>query len=301
MAADPKRRTELGAYLRARRAAVDPADVGLPRGRRRVSGLRREEVATLAGVSVDYYSRLEQGRERHPSPQLLSSLGRVLRLDEEERLHLHRLAGADPAQATAHVARSVSAPLRGLIDRWSQNPAFVYDDAQEILAANALGRALHSGFANPDNFARMVFRDPAGASFFVEWERVASDTVGFLRQAWGKSASRSRTEAVVDELLESSVDFRRMWRAHSVIGKSHRTKTLHHPEIGRVVLEYHSFTVPDAPGQHLLICDAPAGSESERRVRLLAGPADAELPRTEAEGSALRDGPGRSGERASST
>ncbi|WP_267717351.1 helix-turn-helix domain-containing protein [Streptomyces sp. CoH17] len=261
-------RNELGEYLRVRRAAVDPERVGLPRGRRRVPGLRREEVAALAGVSVDYYTRLEQGREKHPSPQLINTLNRVLELSMDEQLHVYRLAGVDPV-LSGRTGNSTSAPyLNELMDRWTMNPAFVYDDTQEILAANTLGRALHSPFMRADNFARMVFLDPAGPSFFVEWERVAIDTVGSLRQAWGKINSRHRVETIISELCAESPDFVRMWNTHAVIGKNHQRKSIHHPSVGRLTLDYLTFAIPDAHDHHLLVCDTPAGSPSEQTLKL---------------------------------
>ncbi|MGW0982808.1 helix-turn-helix domain-containing protein [Streptomyces xiamenensis] len=270
MATSKQRPTnELGEYLRARRAAVDPETVGLPRGRRRVPGLRREEVAILAGVSVDYYTRLEQGREKHPSLQLINALSRVLELSTDEQLHVYRLAGLDLPHG-ARTGNSASAPyLNDLMDRWPMNPAFIYDDTQEILATNALGRALHSPFKRADNFARMVFLDPVGLSFFVEWERVANDTVGALRQAWGKITSRHRVETIVSELRSESSDFLQMWETHAVIGKNHQRKSIDHPAVGRLTLDYLTFAIPDAHDHHLLICDAPAGSPSERILELL--------------------------------
>ncbi|MFI1393184.1 helix-turn-helix transcriptional regulator [Streptomyces griseoaurantiacus] len=265
----PRPRNELGEYLRARRAAVDPETIGLPRGRRRVPGLRREEVATLAGVSVDYYTRLEQGREKHPSPQLINALNYVLQLSTDEQLHVYRLAGVDPARS-GRSGNGASEPyLNDLMGRWAMNPAFIYDDTQEILAANALGYALHSPFKRADNFARMVFLDPAGPSFFVEWEKVAIDTVGSLRQAWGKVDSRHRVEAVVSELRSGSTEFVRMWETHAVIGKNHQRKSIDHPAVGRLTLDYLTFGIPDAHDRHLLVCDTPAGSTSEGVLELL--------------------------------
>ncbi|NJQ03156.1 helix-turn-helix transcriptional regulator [Streptomyces zingiberis] len=280
MAGTPRRvRTELGVYLRRRREAIEPESLGLARGRRRVTGLRREEVATFAGVSVDYYTRLEQGREASPSPQLLSALCRVFRLSEDERLHLHRLAGADAAQQRAPLGADVSPEIQALLDRWPMNPAFVYDEGQEILAANSLGRMLHQGFSRTDNFARMMFLDPFARVFYVEWERVARATVGALRQAWGKASVRAGIQDLVDGLADADADFAEMWDAHVVIGKSHKTKRILHPAVGQLTLEYHDFIVPAAQGLHLLVCDAPPGSTTEESLRLLGSLSpDAEAP-----------------------
>lgn len=261
--------SELGAFLRIRRGLISPEDVGLPRGRRRVPGLRREEVATLTGVSVDYYTRLEQGRERHPSPALLSALSRALRLTLDEHTHLHRLAGADPAHAISRSTPYVAPALRQLLDQWPVNPAFLYDDVQEILASNALGAALHAGFSRTDNFGRMLFLDQEGKRFWAEWDRVALDTVATLRQAWGRPAERNRVELLVDELRSGSAEFNDMWRTHLVAGKVHHTKVVDHAAVGRLQLDYHTFEVTGAVNQYLLVCRAEPGSPSEEGLKLL--------------------------------
>lgn len=265
--------TDLGAYLRARRHAVDSEQVGLPRGRRQVRGLRREEVAILASISSDYYARLEQGRETNPSAQLLDALARVLQLNSDERLHLFRLAGADPTARVGRTVDTVSEPMRSLMQRWSSTPAFVYNDAQDILAANELGCALHSGFSVQDNFARMIFLDPGGVRFFVDWDQIALATAAALRNAWGKPHSRAAVQLVVDELLSASEVFETMWNTHSVVDKSHHTKTVQHPAVGRLILDYHTFDVPAARDQHLLVCDALPGSASEDALHRLAATA----------------------------
>lgn len=271
------RGTDLGAYLRSRRQAVDSEQLGLPRGRRQVRGLRREEVATLASISSDYYARLEQGRETHPSTQLLNALAGVLQLTTDERLHLFRLAGADPTARLGATTGTVAESMRSLMERWSSTPAFVYNDAQDILAANELGRALHSEFSAPDNFARMIFLDPQGVQFFVEWEAIAMGTAASLRHAWGKPRSRPAVQRVVDELRNVSAAFESMWNTHSVIDKGHHTKIVHHPAVGRLILDYHSFDLPAARDQHLLVCDAAPGSTSEDALRRLADTATVEL------------------------
>ncbi|KXK63711.1 hypothetical protein AWW66_01750 [Micromonospora rosaria] len=252
--------TEFGTYLRARRARVDPEDAGLPRGRRRIEGLRREEVAALAGVSVDYYKRLEQGRERHPSTQLLGALSRVLRLTSEEQTHLHRLAGAGVLDSATAPGRPVSPALRRLLDQWETTPAFVYDDAQDILTANALGTALHAGFTRPTNFTRMIFLDPAGPRFFTEWDTIAAGNVAMLRRAWGRADARPRVQALVDDVYHRSAGFARLWDSHTVAGKPPGDKTFHHPAIGRIALTHHSFTVSETTGQHLLVYGGDPGT-----------------------------------------
>lgn len=159
------------------------------------------------------------------------------------------------------------------------NPAFVYDEGQEILAANALGRTLHQGFSRTDNFARMMFLDPFARTFYVEWERVALETVGALRQAWGKSSVRTDIQDLVDDLSNADADFAQMWDAHVVTGKSHKTKEILHPAVGQLTLEYHDFIVPSAQGLHLLVCDAQRGSKTEESLQLLGSlDPDAEAP-----------------------
>lgn len=260
---------ELGAFLRIRRGAVNPEDVGLPRGQRRVPGLRREEVATLTGVSVDYYTRLEQGRERHPSPPLLSALSRVLGLTLDEHVHLHRLAGVDSTHGFSRTTRSVAPALRQLLDQWPMNPAFIFNDVQDILASNALGAALHSGFSSADNFGRMVFLDPEGNRFFAEWDRVAADTVATLRKAWGRPGERHRVQALLDELRSGSAIFDELWNSHAVAAKSHATKLVEHAAVGRMSIDYHTFEVTGVADQYLLVCRAEPGSRSEEALRLL--------------------------------
>ncbi|ANW64771.1 hypothetical protein BCA37_15300 [Mycobacterium sp. djl-10] len=269
-ASSGRRGTDLGAYLRSRRHALDPEQAGLPRGRRQVQGLRREEVATLAAISSDYYTRLEQGRESHPSAQLLEALARVLHLNTDERLHLFRLAGADPTALVGTGATTVSGNTQALLQRWSSTPAFVYNDAQDILAANDLGHALHQGFSASDNFARMIFLDPGGKRFFVDWDQIALATAASLRQAWGKRYSRAAVQSVVDELRSADHSFEAMWNTHHVVDKSHHTKTLNHPGVGSLILDYHTFDIPSARDQHLLVCDAAPGSVSEAALRQLA-------------------------------
>lgn len=269
MTARQQPRTELGAYLRRRRESTDPASLGLPRGARRVTGLRREEVATFAGVSVDYYTRLEQGRETRPSGQLLAAVSRVLHLNEVERIHLYRLAGVDVSPPAQGLSVTVSPQTRWLLDEWSMNPAFIYNDAQDIVACNALGDALYGGFSEKRNFAQMIFLDSHAAVFYREWERVALDTVGALRQAWGKPAVRPGIQRVVDALTDESDEFANMWSTHAVIGKEHREKRLRHPSVGELTLQYHDFVVPDAPDLHLLVCDAEPGSASKDALQEL--------------------------------
>ncbi|MEU3405997.1 helix-turn-helix transcriptional regulator [Streptomyces sp. NPDC006670] len=261
---------DLGDFLRARRAALTPADVGLfSHGRRRVAGLRREEVAVLAGMNGDYYTRLEQGRERSPSPQILDAIGAALRLDREALAHLRRLALGGPERGRERLARTVSPMLRRLLDGFAHTPAFVLDPALDLLAANALAEALFSPFTAADNLARMTFLDPAARAFHPRWDRAAGAVVAELRRASGLAPGDARLREVVDGLCAASAEFAALWSAHSVRGKTRDAKELVHPDAGRLSLAYESFDVRGAPGQQLVVYHAEPGSPSDRALALL--------------------------------
>ncbi|MEU6554365.1 helix-turn-helix transcriptional regulator [Streptomyces sp. NPDC046915] len=260
----------LGEFLRARRAALRPQDVGMASyGVRKVPGLRREEVAVLAGVNADYYTRLEQGRERHPSAQVLDALGRVLQLDPDAHAHLHRLAGTAPSSQFAHTTDRVSPALRQLMDGYPGAPAFVINPTLDVLAANALAQALYSPFEQADNLARMTFLDPAGRQFYTRWSGTAQATVGHLRRAAGFDPDNPRLRKLVGVLSEHSADFSRLWKAHAVRGKTQDAKHLLHPDVGPLTLTYLAFDVRDAPGQQLIIYQAESGSPSAEALNLL--------------------------------
>jgi transcriptional regulator with XRE-family HTH domain len=261
----------LGEFLRARRAALRPEDVGMASyGTRRVAGLRREEVAVLAGVNADYYTRLEQGRERNPSGQVLDALSRALRLDTDARAHLHRLAGTTPGDLPFTLATGQVAPaLRQLMDGYPHTPAFVMNRTLDILASNALADALYSPFDPADNLARMIFLDPAGRHFHTDWDRAAQATVANLRQAVGFDPDDPRLTELVRDLTARSPDFTRLWNAHTVRGKTQDAKHLLHPDVGPLTLTYQAFDVRDAPGQQLVIYHAEPGSKSAQALDLL--------------------------------
>ncbi|WP_411153133.1 helix-turn-helix transcriptional regulator [Streptomyces sp. A30] len=261
----------LGDFLRSRRAGLRPEDVGMASyGARRVAGLRREEVAVLAGVNADYYTRLEQGRERNPSPQVLEALSRALRLDADTRAHLYRLAGATPSDRPAvHAAERVSPALRQLMDGYPNTPAFVMSRTLDLLAANALAEALYVPFEPADNLARMTFLDPAGRHFYSDWNRAAQATVANLRQAAGFDPDNPRLRELVRTLTEHSTDFTSLWNAHTVRGKTQDAKQFLHPDVGPLTLTYQAFDVRDAPGQQLVIYHAEPGSPSAQALNLL--------------------------------
>ncbi len=276
----------LGEFLQARRALVRPEDVGLPDlGRRRVPGLRREELAMLAGVSADYYVRLEQGRDTHPSVQVLDALARVLRLDDEAAAHLHELAQPAPRarrRARRRPERASPGVLR-ILEGWSQIPAFVLGRHMDVLAYNALAGVLHGTLAHERNIVRSVFLAPDARTIYPDWEAVAAETVATLRAAAGADLDDPRLTELVGELSLKSEDFRRLWARHDVRVKAAGEKRFVHPMVGELRLEYESFAVNDAPGQLLVAYHAQPGSPSQRALALLAGiAADADEPAVQA-------------------
>ncbi|MEZ3181580.1 helix-turn-helix transcriptional regulator [Streptomyces pimonensis] len=263
--------TSLKDFLRARRARLLPEDVGLPTsGRRRVPGLRREEVALLAGMSTDYYMRIEQGRERRPSAQVVEALVRALDLDEESAEHLRRLA-RPTGQSVRRTRRAERADphLRRLLGRWDDLPAFVLGRSLDVLAGNHLADALHRNFVLRGNLAHMVFLDPGARRFYRQWDRTADMVVAELRRATGVDPDDPRLKEVVGELSVKNPAFRELWARHHVHGKTGGAKLLHHTDVGDLDLHYESFTVNRAPGQQLVIYQADPGSRSHDALKLL--------------------------------
>ncbi|WP_410596425.1 helix-turn-helix transcriptional regulator [Amycolatopsis sp. lyj-23] len=261
----------LGEFLRARREQVGPEELGLPAGgSRRVAGLRREEVALLAGVSTDYYVRLEQGRERNPSAQVVEALARGLALDDDAVAHLHRLAQPVPARRRwARRPERVSPNLLRLMDSWPGTPAVVLGRCLDVLARNALGEALFAGHTHSGDLVRLVFLDPDAREFYPDWERVAVNTVGGLRAAAGLDPDDPQLIDTVGELSVKSADFRRLWARHDIRQKTHETKRFRHRLVGELELSYEALTVNSAPGQQLVVYQAEPGSPSEAALALL--------------------------------
>lgn len=260
--------TALGGFLKARRANIKPDEVGLPtHGTRRVAGLRREEVALLAGVSVDYYSRMEQGRERSPSPAVLNALAGALNLDQDAREHIFRLAGLTPTPSS--MVEDIDHSLHELLSSWPQTPAFIINRPMDIVAHNALAGALFSDFERLDNLVQMTFIDPAGRDFFTDWDRTGETCVANLRLALGHPATHERVRAVVTRAHAESPDFRRLWSQHNVRGKTHEAKVFHHSDVGDLVLNYTAFDVRSSPGHQLIVYRAPDGTPSVDKLQLL--------------------------------
>ncbi len=259
--------TRLGAFLAARRARLTPEEAGLvSTGVRRVAGLRREEVAVLAGVSADYYTRLEQGREQNPSAAVLDAIARALDLGPDAREHLFRLAGAPVGAAPAP---QVAQGLRELLDAWPGTPALVLNHRLDLLARNALAEAFYRDFADADNYARMTFLDPAGRTFFADWERSAQACVAHLRLALGHDPHDRPALALVAELSERAPEFRALWERNDVRGKTHEAKTFRHGSVGELTLSYHAFDVRGAADQQLIVYRAEPGSRSAEALQLL--------------------------------
>jgi transcriptional regulator with XRE-family HTH domain len=263
----------IGRFLRARRELVRPEDVGLPDfGRRRVPGLRREELAMLAGVSADYYVRLEQGRDQHPSEQVLDALARALRLDDDATAHLHELARPAPRRRRRSAARPerVRAGVIELIQSWPLTPAFVLGRRMDVLASNALARALQRTCASGGNMVRAVFLDPSARAMYPDLDEIARDTVAGLRASVGPDLDDPRLTELVGELSLKSEEFRRLWARHDVREKTDGRKRMIHPQVGELDLAYETFAISGADGQALVTYHAAPGSRSAQALALLS-------------------------------
>ncbi|WP_327268649.1 helix-turn-helix transcriptional regulator [Streptomyces sp. NBC_01218] len=274
--------TALGDFLRNRRARLQPEDVGLPNHgtRRRVPGLRREELALLAGVSITYYTHLEQGQSANASDSVLDALARALRLTPDEHTHLRDLARPPKAKRAApHRPEYVRAPTRRLIDAMPQVPAVVLDGRNDVLAWNALGHALLAGHldpASPDtpvarpNLTRMLFLDPHTRELYTDWTKEARVALSALRLVAGRNPQNSALAALIGSLLLRSADFAKLWSKHPVRDCTVGTKSLHHPAVGAMTLDFENLHLADGTGHRMLLYTAPEGSPSDAALRLLA-------------------------------
>jgi hypothetical protein len=269
---------ELGDFLRARRSRLRPADVGLvPGGRRKVSGLRREELALLAGLSTDYYQRMEQGREVRPSDDVLDAIAGALGLDDGERRHLFALARAARRPVPARVDRGperVPVSTRRLL-RVMDTPAVVLGRHLDLLDWNPLAEALlgdPQGYS-PDrlNMLLLMFDDArTGERTCPDWERQALDYIGMMRAAVAVDPVHPRATAIVGELSIRSAEFRRLWARHDVRVQVSGRKTFRVPRVGEIVLDWDSYPLPGDPGPVMLVWTAEPGSADADRLRLLA-------------------------------
>ena len=267
-------------FLSTRRDRITPGDAGLPTTgtRRRVKGLRREEVALLAGVSPEYYIRLERGQATGPSAGVVESVASVLRLDDDERSHLDRLLAALTPEARKRRATAVKdgvrPGIRVLLDSIEHLPAVVFSSRLDVLAVNDLGRALYGPMFDHDgpvNSAHFLFlEEPAARHLFPEWERIADDTVSILRIEAGRRPNDPALIALIGRLSTRSQAFRVRWAAHDV--KTHRagTKTFQHPLLGELTLPFENLTVDAAGDQVLTVFTPPPGSPEHDAIRLLA-------------------------------
>ncbi|GAA4586204.1 helix-turn-helix transcriptional regulator [Planotetraspora phitsanulokensis] len=247
--------------------------MGLPHidGRRRTPGLRRDEVAVLAGLSIDYYTRLEQGRERHPSAQVLNALAQVLQLGPEATEYLHELA--HPRACKRGPIDQVNPTVAQLGKDLDHLVVFTTDRRMDVPYRNPLAAALHGWLKHSDNMIRMHFLDPAAREFYLDWEREARFRVAHVRAATGVAYGDRQLLALVDELSAGSEDFRRIWDRHDVRVRTNESIRYRHPEAGEMTLLYETFAINSTPGQNLVIGRAQPGSPSEHalcRLRALA-------------------------------
>jgi transcriptional regulator with XRE-family HTH domain len=273
-------RAQVREFLISRRERITPAQAGLPAyggGNRRVKGLRREEVALLAGVSIDYYVRMERGNLAGASDAVLDGIASALQLDDAERAHLLDLASAaQPARPRERRAKAsgVTDVIQQILDAIIDAPAWVRNARHDMLAANRLARALYAPVLadprRPANNARFTYLDPAAREFFADWERAADDIAAMLRSEAGSNPHDKQLVELIGELSTRSEEFRTRWAAHNV--RFHRTghKRLHHPVVGTLDLDYEAMEFPAHPGLTLLTYTAPAGTPTADSLKMLA-------------------------------
>ncbi|GAA3746441.1 helix-turn-helix domain-containing protein [Salinactinospora qingdaonensis] len=275
--------SELGNFLKNRRAALLPEDVGLvPYGdRRRVPGLRREELCMLAGVSVTHYTRLEQGRSNSASQEVLNAIAQALRLDEDETAHLMNLAAPGRCVAPGSLCpEHASSSARQLINAMADVPALVLDRRNDVLAWNPLGHALLAGHLDFDsvdaperrpNLTRLLFLDEHFHELYTDWAEEAALAVASLRLTAGRYPDDRRLAELIGQLTMQSPAFAERWTRHPVRTCTSGTKRLHHPTVGTMELAFETLQIPGSPGQRIIAYSAEPGSASEGALRLLGG------------------------------
>ena len=276
--------SELGEFLRARRARVRPGDVGLPSGTgtRRTPGLRREEIAALAGLSIDYYIRLEQGKETNPGGSILDGLARALRLNEEEHAHLYALANhaaGRTARSPRPASRVVRPGVRQLLETVRPCPAYVLTRTSDLLAANPEGLILFAGLADwpPErrNTIRYTFFHQAARELFADWDHAAETTAAHLRSLAADTPDDPDVCALIAELTDGSPDFARLWRRHDVRQRRGDAKPFRHPQAGEFILTYEVLHLAD--GQRITVYQAEPGTRDHDAIILLSMIAEGEL------------------------
>ncbi|MFV0132625.1 helix-turn-helix transcriptional regulator [Streptomyces sp. HMX87] len=270
--------TELGRFLRARRGQVRPQDVGLPAGTgvRRTPGLRREELATLAGVSVDYYTRLERGRETRPSPAVVEALGRALRLSPEALHRLHELvalAAGQPSAGSPEPPHAVRDSVRTLLETLRPSPAYVVSRANDLLAANRPGLRLFPGLTDwpPErrNLTRYMFLHPMGRRLYRDWETMAAHSAAHLRAMAGADPDVPELAQLVGELVMKSPEFAQLWERYDVRAHGGGRKHFRHPEVGSMCLSFEVMTISRTDGQRLVTYQAVPGTPDHDAMLLL--------------------------------
>ncbi|MEV0642197.1 helix-turn-helix domain-containing protein [Streptomyces sp. NPDC050619] len=281
--------SELGEFLKVRRAELSPRAMGLPESGalRRVPGLRREEVAQLAAISTVYYTRLEQGRIEASTPVLMA-LARVLRLDDDQCDYMLELAGKENARPRRNSTLKVRPSTRRLLDNLTDTPAIVLGPCMDILAWNPLAAALIADFSRiPEeqrNSARMLFTDPAMRDLYADWETAARTTVAFLRMEAANKTDDPRMIALVEELSEKDPQFREWWAARHVSHHTVGAKEFRHPVAGNLTLDWETLACPSDPDQQLVIFTAEPGTASHEGLRFLACWATTHQPSADAAG-----------------
>ncbi|MCL7380003.1 helix-turn-helix transcriptional regulator [Streptomyces sp. 35G-GA-8] len=269
---------ELGRFLRARRTQTSPQSAGLTPGPgvRRTPGLRREELATLAGVSIDYYTRLERGKETRPSPAVIDALARALQLDDAEHQHLRDLAvrAAHYAPQAAPVpSRAMRPHLKLLLETVRPNPAYIVSRSMDLLAHNPGGLALYAGLADwpakQRNLARYLFLHPAARGLFPDWDNQIRGCVARLRALAGTDPDAPDLAALVGELLLKSPDFAGLWERYEVTGRKITTKTFQHPQVGNLTLGFQGMALEGTPGHRMGIYTAEPGTPDHDAMLLL--------------------------------
>jgi len=261
----------LGGYLRARRELLRPADVGLPEGSgvRRVPGLRRSEVATLAGISTEYYVKLEQGQESNPTDQVVDALARALRLDATARSYLHSLAHLVrppvPAPAAPEIERS-----RWLIESWPMTAAMILDRHNGVVATNTLMEALIEGYRPGRNALVVLLLDPRMRDLYRDWDGLTRRSIGLLRSRVGLEPESERTNELVATLTAESARFRELWHRHDTAGMTEGTHPMTHPVVGDLSLHYAHLPLAGAAGHTIFLYYAEPGTPSERALAALA-------------------------------